>query len=654
MVTNEFAKISKLVDTIITSYREVKKECGILDEECNSHTIEHLSAPFIDGYFTLAVVGKVSSGKSTFINALLGCKDLLPTGHNQTTCGLTYIEYGETPEVTIRFGDEHEAVIKDDIGGKIKQYVALPEKYRYLPVNNIDDMILVGYDFNKIWEVRDKLEEETLCLSIDKSLLKEYVEHREKKDIAVEVRIKYPFNEELKGWRVIDTPGIGAIGGIETRTKQLLDKQKEDGSREVDAILFLQDGSKTLDESDTKKFVKETLENFTKSDKDRLFYVLTHSGSTDFVDHKNGKIEFIRLNYGNKIKVLTYADSLRYSFLTYIHTTGDSLDDYEYFSRPNNWAEDEWHIIKGILHQAKDHLAETHDSFNHDTMLRTVREWAHFEELKNEINTFAKNKKLKTLYKLFELVAKDYQKFIQILELDKNLVDNGLNSINNEIKKVEEKRIKYSQLSQKADNIITRDRIKDEFDDIDKDLSEKIDSLKSIARVETYITDFRDLVQKRQREVLDDIINQFYDFFKDYSYNDPVFESIDCEAIETESERLIDKDIYRTRSSIGKVIPAKYDKTRIEAEKLRNFKRIVKVEVKKRKDKYISDTQKVVDNMRKVFFNNLNTIINGQKERYEGLKSDLNRKNELKAEKDERIAKIKAAFEEFTMLTKDL
>ena len=58
--------------------------------------------------------------------------------------------------------------------------------------------------------------------------------------------------------------------------------------------------------------------------------------------------------------------------------------------------------------------------------------------------------------------------------------------------------------------------------------------------------------------------------------------------------------------------------------------------------------------MRKVFFNNLNTIINGQTERYEGLKSDLNRKNELKAEKDERIAKIKAAFEEFTMLTKDL
>ena len=32
----------------------------------------------------------------------------------------------------------------------------------------------------------------------------------EKEDIAIEVRMRYPFNKELKGWRVIDTPGIGA------------------------------------------------------------------------------------------------------------------------------------------------------------------------------------------------------------------------------------------------------------------------------------------------------------------------------------------------------------------------------------------------------------------------------------------------------------
>ena len=117
-----------MVDTTLNKYRTVRKVCGIADDDWHSRSIERMAKPFIKGYFTLAIVGKVSSGKSTFINALLGCKDLLPTGHDQTTCGVTYIEYGETPEVTITFGDGHKTTIQEDISGKIKPYVAIPEK----------------------------------------------------------------------------------------------------------------------------------------------------------------------------------------------------------------------------------------------------------------------------------------------------------------------------------------------------------------------------------------------------------------------------------------------------------------------------------------------------------------------------------------------
>ena len=356
MKTNEFAEIKKLVDTVICTYREVRKDCGIPDNGWHSRTIERIASPFLKGYFTLAIVGKVSSGKSTFINALLGCKDLLPTGHDQTTSGVTYIEYGEKPEVTIKFGDGHKVNITDDVRGKIRPYVAIPEKYHNLPVNNIDDMIMGGFSFDKIWDVRNQLEEETLCPPIDKVLLKDYVSNRRKKDIAIEVRMKFPFNEELKGWRIIDTPGIGAIGGIEARMKQLFANQKEDGSREVDAIIFLQDGSQTLDQTDTRKFVKEQLDNFTESDKDRLFYVLTRSGDPDFIRHKDSKIDFITQNYGDKIKVLTYADSLRYTFLKDLEGSDVSLDEYEDFEKPDGWNEDEWDAVTGILFQAKRYL----------------------------------------------------------------------------------------------------------------------------------------------------------------------------------------------------------------------------------------------------------------------------------------------------------
>ena len=657
--TNEFAKIGKLVDTIITRYREIRKDCGIPDNGWHSRTIERMATPFIKGYFTLAVVGKVSSGKSTFINALLGCKDLLPTGHDQTTCGVTYIEYGEKPEVTIVFGDGHKKVIKDDISGKIKPYVAIPEKYHHLPVNNIDDMIMGGYNFKKIWEVHNQLEEETLCPPIDKSLLKEYVEQRKKKDIAVEVRMKYPFNEELKGWRVIDTPGIGAIGGIETRTKQLLATQKEDGSREVDAIIFLQNGSQTLDQTDTKKFVKEQLDNLTESDKDRLFYVLTHSSSSDFVTHKDSKIDFITQNYGSKIKVLTYADSLLYTFLTDLEGSDVSLDEFMKFAQPSDWADDEWRAIMGILFQAMLHLQQKHDSFNHDTMLRTVKEWSHFEELKNDINSFAKNEKQKTLRNLLNLIATDYLGFVHQLDKDKELVDGDLASINNEIQNVEKKRQGYNILAQKADNLIKIDRINAEFDFIETELR-AFEGLKSIDSVRTSVTNLFDSVQKKEKEVFEKIIKEFSDFFKDFDSNDIVLESIDFYAIESAAGNF-DKDKYiiepaRTEthwSDPDEYIPAKYDQKKIEEEKIRNFKALALRKARSQKDRFLPQIKVKVDNMRNQIFDELDTKIKVEIDRLEGLKSQLARKEEFRAENDAYIAKSHAASKELIKLARD-
>lgn len=659
MKTNEFAKISQIVNVVINRYREVRKDCGIPNDGWHSRTIERMATPFIKGYFTLAVVGKVSSGKSTFINALLGCKDLLPTGHDQTTCGITYIEYGEKPEITIVFGDGHKTTIKDNIRGKIKPYVAIPEKYHHLPVNNIDDMIMGGYDFNRIWEVRDQLEEETLCPPIDKALLKDYVENRKKKDIAVEVHMKYPFNEELKGWRVIDTPGIGAIGGIETRTKQLLATQKEDGSREVDAIIFLQNGRQTLDQADTKKFVKEQLDNLTESDKDRLFYVLTHSSSLEFLSHKKSKIDFITQNYGNKIKVLTYADSLLYTFLTDLKDSDVSLDEYMNFDKPYDWADDEWDTIMAILFQASRHIKQTHNSFNHDTMLRTIQEWAHFEELKNEINTFAKNEKQNTLRKLLNLVATDYLGFVRQLKKDKELVDGDLESINREIKKVENKRLEYSVLFQKADNLIKMDRIKAEFNFIENKLRE-FDYLNSIDSVRTSVTNLFDTVQKKEKEIFEEIIKQFSGFFKNFDSTDIILESIDFEAIENEAtSKSVESYVIEPARVITHItraderIPAKYG-TRTNSEtKLREFKALVFKRVRSQKDQLLLQIKEKIDNMRNQIIDELDAKIKEELKRLENLKSQLARKKEFKIENDVFIAKSNTASKELIKLAQD-
>ena len=659
MKTNEFAKISKLVGTIIERYRQVRKDCGIPDDGLHSRTIERMASPFIKGYFTLAIVGKVSSGKSTFINALLGCKDLLPTGHDQTTCGVTFIEYGETPEVTITFGDGHKTIIKDDIKGKIKPHVAIAEKYHHLPVNNIDDMIMGGFNFEKIWEVRNQLEEETLCSPIDKALLKDYVAHRKKRDIAIEVRMKYPFNEELKGWRVIDTPGIGAIGGIETRTRQLLATQKADGSREVDAIIFLQKGSETLDQTDTKKFVKEQLDNFTESDKSRLFYVLTHSSHTDFLNHKEGKLDFINKNYGSKIKCLTYSDGLLYAFLTDLEGSDVDLKLYDDFKKPEDWNYDEWDAIMAVLDYAKRHLRKVGDTFNHDTMLRTLQEWSHFDVLKNEINLFAKNEKQKTLIELMNLIAKDYLSLAQQLEKYQEIVAGDLTRINTEINAVKEKRKVYNQLAQQAERLTTIERINSEFAFINKELKD-FENLASINAVRTAIDNLFDAIQTKEKLFFDEIIKKFTDFFNDFDPDDITLGAVDFAAIENEATEK-SKETYQIspRKVIthtcrdDEIIPAKYGTRTNSSEKLRNFKALAIKRARGQRDKFLPQVEEKVANMRRQIFDELDKKIKEELVRLEYLKTQLDRKEEYKTENDGLIAESRIASKELIKLAED-
>ena len=87
MVENEFMKMQHFIKEAVDKYNGVIKKCGIKNQwRCD--TINRLAKPFLYGNFTLAVVGKMSSGKSTFINALIG-QEILPTGHFQTTSAIT-------------------------------------------------------------------------------------------------------------------------------------------------------------------------------------------------------------------------------------------------------------------------------------------------------------------------------------------------------------------------------------------------------------------------------------------------------------------------------------------------------------------------------------------------------------------------------------
>lgn len=645
MNINEFAIIKSFVTNLLEQYRTVRKECGFADEAWNSRTIERISKPFVSGSFTLAVVGKVSSGKSTFINALLGCKNLLPTGHDQTTCGLTYIEYGEKPEVMIEFGDGHTETFTEGIEGTIKPYVAIAEKYHDLPVNSIDDMILGGFDFPKIWESHKQLEEETLCNRIDKVLLEEYVRNRQIKDIARTVRVKYPFNEELKGWCVIDTPGIGAIGGIEDRTRLLLATQKEDRSRVVDAIVFLQDGSQTLDQTDTKAFVKEQLDSFTDSDKHRLFYVLTYSGSSKFLNHKDRKLSFIASNYGDRINSLTYADSLLYSFLNFMQEADWDLKTFEDFERPDDWEEDDWGAIMEMLFNAKRHLKKSGDAINNETLWRTISEWAHFDSLKATINQFARDEKHHALVELVKLIKKDYHGFINSLSFQKRTVQGDLKEINLQLDNLEKKRKEYNSSFRDIDRKTSIEEIEKRFSFIDERF-EAIQRASTINEVRSRITNLFNDVQNEEEALFNDIKCRYEDLLGEIE-NDLVLESLDLDEIEHKAEKdntytypVSPERIETHFSGPDTKIPAKYDTKKDSVGKLRDFKAIVLRKANNNKNLFVKQVVDKIGFMGELVREELNGKLTLGKEELENLKPVLKEKESFKIRIDALITMI--------------
>lgn len=657
--TNEFARCQQFVGEALNDYREIRNKLNLPNKWGYSRTIEHIARPFIDGYFTIAVVGKVSAGKSTFINALLGCRDLLPTGHDQTTCGITYIEYGDKPEVSITFGDGHEETIKDDINGKIKPLVAIPDEFHNLPVNNIDEMILGGWGFKQIWELHEQLEEKTLCCKIDKSLLKKYISARQKKDIATEVRIKYPFDQELRGWKIIDTPGIGAIGGIEMRTRQLLATQKKDGSREVDAIIFLQNGSQTLDQSDSKKFVKETLDNFTEVDRNRLFYVLTHASASDFRNHIEEKLNFIKANYGDKIKKLNYTDSLLYAFMAYVKKEKLNLKDYEGFDKPGSWSDDEWDKVCEMLDNAKRGIRKSGDTFNHETMLRMLSDWAHFDSLKKEINEFAKNEKREALKKLIDLTRKDYERLSAQLPKEIALLDGGVEKIKHEKKTVEERRKKYNEAFRSADNEIRKDTMKKEFNFINDEL-QKVSDMYNEAQVRSAITNIFDRTQKREKEVFGKLQQVYSDLLTEYVPEDITFESIDFDAIEAAAEIYAEEEyeisparVEKQRSKPDKYVQAEYGTWINPEEKLRQFKALAIKRLREGRDKFLRQVSDKVNNMKQAIEKEVDAKLKYERQCLDELEKKLSDKENEKARLNASIELVRKTIHEYESTLKE-
>lgn len=178
---------------------------------------------------SIAIMGQVKAGKSSFLNALLfDGKEVLPTAATPKTANLTRISYGQKPQLTITYYslNEWNDILKDPKIGN--DSLAMVQQHGV----NAEEVLTQN---NTVFEA-DSIEALMHHLN-------DYVGENGRYTALVKATdITLPL-EELKGFDVVDTPGMN--DPVPSRTQKTREYMAQ-----CDVVFFLSRCSQFLDQSD--------------------------------------------------------------------------------------------------------------------------------------------------------------------------------------------------------------------------------------------------------------------------------------------------------------------------------------------------------------------------------------------------------------------
>lgn len=287
---NEVLAAYERFEKTINSLTSIAKEAELPDP------IEQLKASLKDAQqkaeniradrFRLMIAGEAKSGKSTFINAYLGV-ELLPMDVKQCTSSIIELKYGDRLKLISTYSDGRTESIDDEEAVRrfLKDNAALNDKWRDIPVPTINHEILVkaglrgkgkGREIHiPEGEIKDLLAApEVQAANIHNIVdynakIRRYINEKKDKwkNIVTKIEIYFPFNKELKGIEIIDSPGVCARGGVAEITSAYIEK--------ANAIIFLKPISgQALESSQFNEFLKNAS---VERNREALFLVLTRA-----------------------------------------------------------------------------------------------------------------------------------------------------------------------------------------------------------------------------------------------------------------------------------------------------------------------------------------------------------------------------------------
>ena len=665
MDNNEFLKMQHLIkeavdkyNDAVDNYNSARKKCELEKNLWHSDTINRLVQPFVNGHFTLAVVGKMSSGKSTFINTLVG-EDILPTGRLQTTSAITYIEHGERLEMTVLYADGHKTTFSSNIKNILKDLVALPEKYHKLPINDINRLISGGDGIAEILKKKEGIEARTDCPIVSADIWKDYIENHSKEDIAKEVHIKIPMTEEFQGWRIIDTPGVGAIGGIQDETKALFSKVDNNGNKYVDAIILLQSGVDNIQDDTTKHFAKETIQQLTNEAKKRLFFVLTHASKGDFRSYKNEIMSEAQSIYAVPFKIpserVLYVDSLLHRFQADVKDAQnmDMLEEGDLLG----WNKQELDAMTDLYTPLKKALKAEGLEQTNENFIKKMKEWSNFEHLMHLLNEFVKNEKETLKEHILKLIEEDIAGFTEDLQNQIKILEGGKSEVQKRRAEIQKNKTGYQIIIGKLQRKASIENAWKKFAFIDSKIA-ALDKESTIGRVRTAYLQIIDDVTIAEKELFEGIKEEFKEYCNGFDKKDVTLQSIDFPSLESRAEKASLKTVtdYSRPNPKGELIKKggissddkykttyPYTKKEVDsAKKAREFTAYVIIEARKAKNTFYEQLKEKVRLLCKFAHDDIATKTSALEEDLDKLESKLNEKDALIATIREHIETINA------------
>ena len=185
---------------------------------------------------TIGVIGQMKAGKSTFLNAFVFERDVLPAATTPMTAALTVITYGPEEKIEVEFYTREEwdeqlltaqRELTPDSSEAEKSKVQAAQEL-------VEKSAPIGSRLPELLGTKrtDTLEKLIEYVGVDGQFV----------SIAKSVKIYYP-KEYLKGVEIVDTPGFNdPIVSREERTKDFL--------RRADAVLLMLYAGRAFDATD--------------------------------------------------------------------------------------------------------------------------------------------------------------------------------------------------------------------------------------------------------------------------------------------------------------------------------------------------------------------------------------------------------------------